>query len=38
MELLMDAQWLKTVMSVGACFPKLMKEFVVKNDGTPHGL
>ena len=25
-------------MSVGACFPKLMMEFVVKNDGIPHGL
>lgn len=25
-------------MNVGACYPKLMKEFMVKNDDIPHGL
>lgn len=37
-ELPSDAQLLKTILNIGACYPKLMKEFVVRNDRIPHGL
>lgn len=38
MELISDAQLLKTMLNVGSSYPKLIKEFMVKNDGIPHGL
>ncbi|KAI5406549.1 hypothetical protein KIW84_053040 [Lathyrus oleraceus] len=33
MELISDAQLLKTMLNVGSSYPKLIKEFMVKNDG-----
>lgn len=38
MEFSSDAQLLKIVLNVRDCYPKLMKEFMVKNDGILHGL
>ncbi|CAI8617553.1 unnamed protein product [Vicia faba] len=36
-ELHSDTQLLKIILNVGHCYLKLMKEFVVKKDGIPHG-
>ncbi|XP_050895811.1 uncharacterized protein LOC127102486 [Lathyrus oleraceus] len=38
MKLFSDVQLLKTMLNVGSGYPKLMKEFMVKNDGITHGL
>ncbi|KAI5421310.1 hypothetical protein KIW84_044941 [Lathyrus oleraceus] len=38
MELPNDAQFLKTMLNVGACYPNLMKEIVLKNDAISHGV
>ncbi|CAI8586488.1 unnamed protein product [Vicia faba] len=37
MELLSDAQLLKKMLNVEACYPKLMLKFMVKNDDVSHG-
>lgn len=38
MDLLNDAQFLQTMLNDGFGYPKLMKEFMVKNDGILHRL
>lgn len=38
LELLSDAQLLKTMLNVGSGYPNLMKGIKVKNDGIPNGL
>lgn len=37
-ELHNDAQLLKTILNAGACYPRLMKENKLKNDGIPQRL
>ncbi|CAI8591810.1 unnamed protein product [Vicia faba] len=37
-ELSNDVKLLKTMLNVGACYPMLVKELVVKNDGIVLGL
>ncbi|CAI8607776.1 unnamed protein product [Vicia faba] len=38
MELYSDSQLLKIMLKAGGCYPRLLKEIEVKNDGIPHGL
>lgn len=38
LELLSDAQLLKTMLNDGFGYPKLVKEFLVNNDAIPHEL
>lgn len=38
MKLHSDAHLLKTLLKAGSCYPRLLKEIEVKNDGIPHRL